>query len=108
MPLMILPAEEDGENAYGLLAFIDIEIKDHLIFCDPTKAGQQFWHQCSLKRRFAERLHIRLDIADSQSCPLESLRQAVAKILIGLNEMVENEAEILIRSRRTQDLKGHS
>ncbi|MBW9067899.1 hypothetical protein [Agrobacterium pusense] len=95
MALMILPTKEDGENAQSLLAVINIEIKDRLIFRDPTKAWQQFRHQCPLTRRIAEGLHIRFNSADAQNRPLECLRQRVAKAAIGLNEMVATDIGVL-------------
>ena len=42
MALMVLSAEEDGEDAHGLFCLIDIEIKGSLIFCYPAKVGQYF------------------------------------------------------------------
>jgi len=93
--LMILPTEEDGENTQRLLAVINIKMKERLIFCDPTKAGQQFRHECPAKRCLAEDLHIRLNIADAQDRPLECLRQRVAEAAIGLKEMVETDIGVL-------------
>ncbi|WP_272954077.1 hypothetical protein [Agrobacterium pusense] len=37
MALMILPTEEDGENTQCLLAVINIEMKDRLIFLRPDE-----------------------------------------------------------------------
>jgi len=93
--LIILPTEEDGENTQCLLAVINIEMKDRLIFRDPTKAGQKFRHQCPVKRCLAEGLHIRLNSADAQDRPLECLRQRVAEAAIGLKEMVETDIGVL-------------
>ena len=104
---VILTAEEDCENAQDGCGLIDLEIIDGSVFGHPTKIGEKIRPERALERGPSECLHVILDRSDPGCRPLERLVGRITKILIGFEEMIENQRQIVIAGNGSKDFKVH-
>jgi hypothetical protein len=104
---MVLPAEEDGQNANFLCLIVDIEVKNGAVFCDATQSRRQLRQKRSLMWRESNGV----DFCFDQPCAFRSstngVGQRIAQADIRIYKVLDNQPEISVAFKRPYYLKGH-
>ncbi len=106
---MILPSEENTENSDGLVCPVGCEIEHGPVFGHMPEPLHDLGFQSTLKRHISETRQIIFDPEQSDSCPVQCDIRHIAQLLIGIDQVVEDQLEILVAPNTTDDLiaRGH-
>ncbi len=107
---MILPAEKHGENPQFRPRLVRYEIENRIVLCHVAQSVQNVRHKRALEWNLSETGQTILDPSHPYCSAVQRILDGIAKIAIGLEQMVENRLDIRIASTAAEDIisLGHA
>lgn len=93
---MILPSEENTEHTDGLNCLVDRKVKHRAVFGYMPETVHELWFQSTLRRHFSKTRQVIFDPDKPFCCALQSDIRPIAKLLVGVEQVVKDQFEILV------------
>ena len=100
---MVLPSEENTEYKDGLIRHVNQKVKHRPIFGHMPEPVHDLRLQSTLKWDVSQTRQVIFDPKEPRSCPVQSDIRRIAKLFIGVEQVVEDQFEILVALNTTNN-----